>query len=172
LRIVLAAAMLLLMAVRGRAEDADFFEIAKVLPESTISLKDGLVLSEFTGRPISVEYEVQGGLLLLFVVTVNEGGFTEVVFDGRSGSLEQVESLTDPDYLEDARNQNAAMAKADMSLLAALENVEKENEGYRAVSLVPTLDDKEPMVTVVLVKGTDVKTVEKKLSPGGALILD
>ena len=164
--------MLLLLAVPGRAEDADFLEVAKVLPDATISLKDGLVLSEFADRPIWAEYEVQSGLLLLFVVTVNEGRFTEVVFDTRSGSLEQVEPLTDPDDLEDAKNQNAAMAKADISLLAALEHVEKENEGYRAVSAVPMLDDEEPVVTIVLVKGTDVKTLEKKLSPSSAQILD
>src|SRR3954470_10187525 len=81
LRIVLAA-ILLFIAAPGKAEDADFLELAKTLPEAAISLKDGLVLSDFAGRPISAEYVFEGGSLLLFVVAVNEGRFTEIVFDG------------------------------------------------------------------------------------------
>ena len=163
LRIVLAA-ILLFIAAPGKAEDADFLELAKALPETAITLKDGLVLSDFAGRPISAEYELQGGLLLLFIVAANEGRFTEIVFDGRSGSLEQVEPVSDADDLEDAKQQNAAMAKADISLVTALEQVEQENEGYRAVSVIPRLDGDGPVAGFVLIKGTDVKQVDKKLT--------
>jgi hypothetical protein len=166
LRIVLAA-ILLFIAAPGKAEDADFLELAKALPDAAISLKDGLALSDFAGRPISAEYEIEGGLLLLFVLAAKEGRFTEIVFDGRSGSLEQVEPVSDADDLEDAKQQNAAMAKADISLLTALEQVEKENEGYRAVSVIPRLDGEAPVAAFVLIEGTDVRKLEKKLTLSG-----
>ena len=167
LRIVVSA-ILLFISVPGQAEDADFSELAKALPETAITLKDALVLSDFGRRPISAEYEIQGGLLLLFVVAANEGQFTEIVFDGRSGSLEQVEPVSDADDLEDAKQQNAAMAKADISLVTAVEQVEKENEGYRAVSVIPRFDNEGPVAAFVLVKGTDVKRVDKNLTTVGA----
>jgi hypothetical protein len=66
--------MLLFISVPGRAEDADFLELTKALPETAITLKDGLVLSDFAGRPISAEYELQGDLLLLFVVAGTKVG--------------------------------------------------------------------------------------------------
>jgi hypothetical protein len=37
------------------------------------------------------------------------------------------------------------------------------NAGYRAVSVTPSLDGGQPVATVVLMKGQDVKTVTRKL---------
>src|SRR3954454_4943769 len=165
LRIVLAA-ILLFIAAPGKAEDADFLELARALPNAAMSLKDGLALSDFAGRPISAEYGIEGGLLLLFVVATKEGRFTEIVFDSRSGSLEQAEPVTDPDDLEDTKQQNAAVTRADISLVTAVEQVEQENEGYRAVSVIPRLDGDGPVAGFVLIKGTDVKQVDKKLTSG------
>ena len=39
----------------------------------------------------------------------------------------------------------------------------KENKGYRAVSVMPTLKDGHPVAEVELVKGTDWKTASEKL---------
>ncbi len=90
--------------------------IAKALPEATISIAQGLKLSEPEGKPISAEYEIQSGMLLLSVYTIKENQFSEVLINAKSGSLEQVEPLTDADALKDAQDQSAAMAKAKVPL--------------------------------------------------------
>jgi len=99
-----------------RAEDDEVTAIAKALPEATISIAQGLKLSEPEGKPISAEYEIQSGMLLLSVYTIKENQFSEVLINAKSGSLEQVEPLTDADALKDAQDQSAAMAKAKVPL--------------------------------------------------------
>ena len=40
---------------------------------------------------------------------------------------------------------------------------EKENAGYKAVSVMPEIEGGAPQADVVLLKGTDAKSVEQKL---------
>src|SRR5260370_33524081 len=78
-----------------RAQDDDWAELAKALPGATISIGQALVPSEFAGKLISAEYEIQTGTLLLSVFTMTEDQFCEVIIDAKSDSLEQVEPLTE-----------------------------------------------------------------------------
>jgi len=55
------------------------------------------------------------------------------------------------------------MAKAKRSLDTAASEAVKENKGYRAVSVMPSLKDGHSVADVTLVKGTDWKTVSEKL---------
>src|SRR5260221_8257535 len=71
---------------------------------------------------------------------MKEGQFCEVIIDAKSGSLEQVEPLIEPDEVEDAKDQSAAMGKAKNPLDVAVRTAEDENSGYRAVSVMPMLN--------------------------------
>src|SRR5438270_75165 len=128
-----------------QAQNDDLVELAKLLPEATISIQQALRLSEFAGRPLSAGYDVEKNSLLLSVYTMKEGQFSEVIIDAKSGSLEQVEALTDPDEVEDAKDQSAAMTKAKNPLDVAVDAAENENSGYRAVGVIPMLNGGEPL---------------------------
>ena len=73
------------------------------------------------------------------------------------------EWITDADDLKAAQAQAAAMAKAKVTLDVATDTAVKGNAGYRAVSVVPTLDGGRPVAVVILMKGEDVKKVTEKL---------
>jgi len=55
------------------------------------------------------------------------------------------------------------MANAKVSLDKAVDDATKANSGYRAVSVVPTLDAGKPVTNITLMKGEDVKKVTEKL---------
>jgi hypothetical protein len=57
----------------------------------------------------------------------------------------------------------SAMAKAKLSLKAAVEKTVGQNAGYRAISIFPSLKDGHPIGTVVLLKDQEFKTVEISL---------
>ena len=145
------------------AQDDETAAIAKALPEATVSIEQGLKLSEPQGKPISAEYEIDSGMLLLSVYTVKENQFREVTINAKSGSLEKVEPLRDGDAVKDAQNQSAAMEKAKVPLDVALGIAVNENNGYRAASIVPLLDGERPVASIILIKGEDAKRVVEKL---------
>jgi hypothetical protein len=146
-----------------QAQNDDLAELAKLLPTATLSIEQALKLSEFAGKPISALYEIQNNTLLLSIYTMKEGEFDEVIIDAKSGSLEQVEPLTDPDEVEEAKDQSAAMGKATNSLDGAVGAVGNENRGYRAVSVMPMLNGGAPTAVIVLMRGNNVKRVAQKL---------
>jgi hypothetical protein len=75
----------------------------------------------------------------------------------------KAEPITKDDDLTHAKTQSEAMAKAKRSLDAAASEAVKENKGYRAVSVMPELKDGHPVADVILLKGTEWKTVSEKL---------
>jgi hypothetical protein len=58
------------------AEDAA--ALAKALPETTVSLEQGLTTSEREGKPISGKFEIEDGALQLSVYTAKDGKFGHV----------------------------------------------------------------------------------------------
>jgi hypothetical protein len=108
-------------------------------------LQDGLKASEHEGTPISAKFEIDEGKLQISVYTIKGSDFMEVVADPKSGAVAKAEKITDPDDLKDATSQKAAMAKATMSLLTAVETAIKVNQGYtsesRAVSILPRVEN-------------------------------
>ena len=55
------------------------------------------------------------------------------------------------------------MAKATLPLLTAVETAVKANTGFRAVSVVPKLQDSHAVAEVTLLQGADFKKVTEKL---------
>ena len=137
--------------------------LAKALSEASVSLDQGLKASEGEGKPISGKFEIDDGALQLSVYTMKGDQFAEVIVDHKSGSIKKSEPITDSDDLKEAKEQGEAMAKAKLSLAAAVASAVKANDGFRAVSAVPKLDGGQPVASVTLMKGEEVKKETEKL---------
>jgi hypothetical protein len=162
-----AAGLLAIDGLSARAED-DEDDInppllAKALSEASVSLDQGLKASEGEGKPISGKFEFQDGALQLSVYTMKGDQFAELLVDYKFGSIKNSESITDPGDLKEAKEQGEAMAKAKLSLAAAVASAAKANDGFRAVSAVPILDGGQPVASVTLINGEEVKKVTEKL---------
>ena len=144
-------------------DDKEHAELAKALKDAKVPLERGLSASASQGKPISAKYEVEDGKLQLSVYTMKGDKFSEVIVDHKTGKVAKAESITQGDDLTHAKAQSEAMAKAKRSLDAAASEAVKENKGYRVVSVTPALKEGHPVADVILVKGSEWKTVSGKL---------
>src|SRR5215510_2280749 len=144
-------------------DDKERAELAKALKGVTVSLEKGLSASESQGKPISGKFEVEDGKLQLSVYTMKGDNFSEVIVDHKTGKVAKTEAITGGGDLTAAKAQSGAMAKAKVSLRSATEKAVKANNGYRAVSVTPSLKDGHPVAEVTLVKDTEFKTALEKL---------
>ncbi len=161
----IAAAVALLLAGPSSwaEEEMNPAAMAKALPEASVMLDQGLKASARDGTPISAKYEIEHGALQLSIYTMKGAQFSEVIVDHKSGAIKKSEPITDADDMKAAQAQREAMTKAKLALDAATANAVKANAGYRAVSVVPMLAGNQPVATIVLMKGQDVKKVTEKL---------
>jgi hypothetical protein len=146
----------------ARAE-GDPAALAAAFEGATATLQSGLKASEGAGTPISAKFEIENGKLQLSVYTMKGADFFEVVADPNTGAIAKTEKITDADDLKEAVAQKAAMAKATLALLIATEAAEKANTGYRAVSIIPRLQDGHTIAEVALVQDMFFKKVTQKL---------
>jgi uncharacterized membrane protein YkoI len=149
-----------LAAESGAREHA---ELAKALASAKVSLGKGLTAATTAGKPISAKFEVEDGKLLLSVYTQNDGAFSEVVVDHATGKVAKSEAITEGEDLTHARSQSEAMAKAKLSLSAAVSKAVSANAGYHAVSVFPSLKNGHPVAEVSLHKGADWRTLTERL---------
>ena len=145
------------------SQDKEHAELAKALKDAKVPLQRGLSASAKEGKPISAKYEVEDGKLQLSVYTMKGDKFSEVIVDHMTGKVTKAEPITSGDDLTAAKAQGEAMVKAKRSLQAAAAEAVKENNGYRVVSVMPSLKDGHPVADVTLVKGEAWKTVSEKL---------
>src|SRR5262244_3296728 len=141
--------------------DKEHVDLANALKGTNFPLERGLTASTKEGKPISAKYEMDEGKLQLSVYTMRGDKYSEVIVDHKTGKVAKTEPITQGDDLTHAKAQSEAMAKR--SLNAAASEAEKENKGYRVVSIMPTLKDGHPVADVMLVKGSEWKTVSEKL---------
>ena len=144
-------------------DDKEHVELAKALKGVKTSLETGLSASESQGKPISGKFEVEDGKLQLSVYTMKGDKFSEVIVDHKTGKVAKTEAITGGEDLTAAKAQSGAMAKAKLSLGSATEKAVKANQGYRAVSVTPSLKDGHPVAEVTLVKDAEFKTASEKL---------
>jgi hypothetical protein len=156
--------------------------LARALMEPKLPLEAGLAASSHEGTPISAKYELEdddADELQLSVytmrkgstdvdidtgdVTVKDATFAEVIVDYTTGKISKVVPIKDGEDLAAAKNQSKAMAQAKRSLEAATVDAVKAHSGYRAVSAIPDLRDGHPVVKVILVNGSEWKTVYETL---------
>jgi len=144
-------------------DDKEQAELAKALKDAKVSLEKGLSASESQGKPISGKFELDNGKLQLSVYTMKGDKFSEVIVDHKSGKVAKTEAITGGEDLSAAKTQSGAMAKAKVSLRSATDKAVKANNGYRAVSVTPSVKDGHPVADITLVKGTEFKTTSEKL---------
>lgn len=128
-----------------------------------MSLEKGLAAAQPKGKPISGKFEMDDGKLQLSVYTAKQGKFLEVVVDHASGKVSKSEQIKEGEDLTAAKAQSEAMAKAKKSLSSAVQKAAAANAGYRAVSVVPALEQGKPVATIVLENATGTKAVSERL---------
>ena len=138
-------------------------EAAKAAVVARVSLARGLAASASQGRAISAKFEMDEGKLQLSIYTMKGGKFFEVSVDPNSGRVVKTEEITQGEDLTEAQSQSAAMAKAKVSLRAAVQNALRANAGFRAISVTPSLKDGRAAADVTLAKGEELKTVSVPL---------
>ncbi len=138
-------------------------ELAKAVLSARVPLARGLSASASHGRPISAKFEMDEGKLQLSVYTMKGGKFFEVSVDPNSGAVVKTEPIGEGEDYTAAQSQSAAMAKAKVSLRAAVATAVRGNAGFRAVSVTPSLKDGHAVAEVVLAKGEELKTVSVPL---------
>jgi uncharacterized membrane protein YkoI len=144
-------------------EDEGREAMIKVLNSTKISLQQGLAVSEQEGQPISAKFEVDDGKFQLSAYTSKDGKFSEVMVDYMSGKVMKAEPITEGEDLAAANSQNAAMAKAKISLKEAVDKAMAQSANARVVSAVPSLRDGRPVVSIGLLDGAQFKTVQQAL---------
>jgi len=137
--------------------------LANALKDVKVSLLSGLKAAAKEGTPISGKFEVEGDTLQLSVYTMKGDKFFEVIVDHKSGKVAKTEPITSGEDLTAAKNQAAALGKGKGSLVDAVTKAEKSNPGYKAVSVVPELEEGAAEADVSLLKGTASKMVDEKL---------
>src|SRR5205823_6545179 len=142
---VLAAAAMCwgstLAAQDNDAPEGNQTTLAKALLGARVSLERGLAASASHGQAISAKFEMEEGKLQLSVYTLKGGKYFEVIVDHNSGKVVKAEPITEAEDYTAAQSQTAAMAKAKGSLRAAVEQALRDNAGFRAVSVTPSLKD-------------------------------
>ncbi len=136
---------------------------AKAALSARVSLDRGLAASASHGRPISAKFETDEGKSLLSVYTMKGDKFFEVSIDPASGRVIKAEPIADGEDYTAAQSQSSAMAKAKVSLRAAVATALRSNAGFRAVSVTPSLKDGRATADVTLAKGEELKTVSVPL---------
>ncbi len=151
------------LAAQDQEEEGNPAAAAKAALSARVSLDRGLAASASHGRPISAKFEVDEGKSQLSVYTMKGGKFFEVSIDPNSGRIVKTEPIADGEDYIAAQSQSAAIAKAKVSLRAAVQNALRANAGFRAVSVTPSLKDGRAVAEVALAKGEELKTVSVPL---------
>src|SRR5207247_3537628 len=147
------------LAAQDKDEEGNPAAAAKAALSVRTSLERGLAGSASHGRAISDKFEMDEGKLELSVYTMKGGKFFEVVVDPNSGAVVKTEPIGEGEDYTAAQSQSAAMAKAKVSLRAAVATAVRGNAGFRAVSVTPSLKDGHAVADVALTRGEELKTV-------------
>jgi hypothetical protein len=102
-------------------------------------------------------------MMQLSVCTVRRDTLWQVMVDPTTGKVVVVEPVTSGEDLTVAKMQAEAMAWAKQSLQALVDKAVTVNQGFRAVSVTPTLTEGHPVAEVTLVKDDTVKTIAERL---------
>ena len=151
------------LAAQDKDEEGNQAAVAKAVLTARVSLDRGLSASASHGRPISAKFEMEDEKLQLSVYTATRGKFFEVSIDPASGRVIKAEPIADGEDYTAAQSQSSAMAKAKVSLRAAVATALRSNAGFRAVSVTPSLKDGRATADVTLAKGEELKTVSVPL---------
>lgn len=159
--VIAAGVGLFLLSVGGRAEEKSVDW--KTLQTAKVSLEKGLAAAQRQGKPISGKFEMEDGKLQLSIYTEKQGKFWEVIVDHTSGKVSKTEEIKEGEDLSAAKAQSEAMAKAKKNLRSVVAAAVAANVGYRAVSVVPSLEGGRPVAKIALENATGTKSVSEGL---------
>lgn len=161
------------VAANAAMTDKDKAELATAVSGAKVTLEQGLAASKKNGKPISGKFEIENGKPQLSVYTVRDGSkYFEVIVDDGSGEIAKAEPISGGDDLTEAKKQNDGLFRATRELREAVKEAKHDNPGYLAVSVLPEMKDNHSLANVLLVKGSDWKTVVVDLTVYKALIKD
>ncbi len=86
-----------------------------------------------------------------------------MLVDYTSGKVAKVEPITKGDDFTVAQAQIAAMAAAKISLKDAIDKAIGRAAGARAVGVIPSLKDGQPLASVLLFDGQQLKATQQSL---------
>ncbi len=147
----------------AQEEEGGHGALAKAVMGARVSLERGLAASASHGQAISAKFEIEEGKLQLSVYTRKAGKFFEVVVDHNTGKVVKAEPIAEGEDYTAAQSQSAALAKAKGSLRTAVAKALRDNAGFRAVSVTPSLKDGRAVADVTLARGEETKTVSVSL---------
>lgn len=151
--------------------------IAALLPQSTISLLNGIALAERTsGVATSAKYEVDGSKLMLSVYTIPEGISTPpamatltelsgVATEGSFGFSSEV--FSDKEHIATASQHLVLFQLSRYSLTEIIQKAMRKKQGTPIDVRNPTVRDRRPVADVVLLDRQNVAfMVEVDLQSG------
>jgi hypothetical protein len=163
IRSTILAGSLALTVIPARAEDADEAALATALQGVTTTLESGLKASEQDGQPLSAMYEMDDERLQLSVYAAKGDDLMEVVINPVDSKIISVQGLSDPEDLEEAKQQKSALSNSAGSLAGILAKVTAQNPTARAVGIVPQLKDGRPTAEIMLLKGMTFSMVQRPI---------
>ncbi len=86
-----------------------------------------------------------------------------MLVDYTNGKVMKAEPITEGDDLAAANSQSAAMAKAKATLKEAVDKAAAQSANARVVSAVPSLKDGRPVVSIAILDGEQMKTMQRPL---------
>jgi hypothetical protein len=149
--------------IQSRAEETNTPAFAAAVKEVPATVEQGLVSAAKSGRPISAKFEMDGDEAELSVYVQRTDGFREVLINPNSGNAAGATIITEGDDLKDAQAQSAAMANAKTTLLASAQHAVAANPEARVVSVIPELQNGQPVAIVTLLRGENFTKVTEKL---------
>jgi hypothetical protein len=160
-----AVGFLALALAQAVAQSPDQAALSAALKDTNVTLEQGLRASEQKGKPMSAKFELDDNKKLqISVYTMAGDGFTEVVVDPGTGTVRSAEKIAHSEDRKAAAAQSAAMDKARVTLITAIESAAKENAGARVVSIFPEIRDGQPVADVTLMRGDSLAKVTEKLN--------
>jgi hypothetical protein len=151
------------VSTQVQAEDTDQAALAEALEAASATLEDGLRAGGLVGQPISAKFEIENGQLQLSAYAVTGEDYAEVFTSTSAGILMAKEKITDIEDLEAAAGQKKAMELATTTLSAATARALRQNNGSRAVSVIPELQAGRPVAKITLLSRGGLKTVSEDL---------
>jgi hypothetical protein len=152
-----------LATASDRDDKADPVVLWAALQDASTTLEAGLVAGAQRGQPVSARFDIADGDLLLIVYTAVDDSLAQVIVHPNSGAILWSEPITASDDLADAAAQKAAMKKAKVSLLAAVQQALGDNRGARAVAVTPELQNSHPIAVITLLDDKRFLTVSRWL---------
>jgi len=138
----------------------DVAALSAALKDSKMPLHAGIRLVSKDAIPLSANYEMKEGKLLLAVYTARGDEFFETIIDPQSGKAIMSGPITIDDDLMVVREQAKVISGSSRPLWEVVFRVERANQGYRAVSVIPEQGEQGPAAIVILMKDLELMAVE------------